>query len=304
MLPSKQFDPRKFIDREAEKARFEALLTFRDDARILAIRDQSGMGKSHLLEFFHHSCAWKDIPVSLIDLKQLSDQSPLMFAKTVVKDLNDLGISFPSFNHYDNARISADFNTILSSVYLQGANFTGASNTRISATMANVDHAESVYITTSYTELTIEQKEKAEDVCVRSFLNDLCTLSNTQPIVLLVDSFEYCCDPLRRWLHKPFLRSYFFDQQQRPSQLLLVVAGQNMPDFEVNWSPEDRIKTVALVERLHRWTRNHVEECLQVHGFRYEEKDIDAFHRLVENGLPPALVVQAIETMLAQQRVV
>lgn len=43
------FDPTKFINREFEQELFEGLLRFEDEARILAIQDGGGMGKSQLL---------------------------------------------------------------------------------------------------------------------------------------------------------------------------------------------------------------------------------------------------------------
>jgi hypothetical protein len=283
-LLRKPFDPRKFIDREFEQELFEELLAFQDAARILAIRDVSGMGKSHLLALFRYRCrvTRPRTPVSLIDLRLLPDQSPMLFVKAVVEDLVALDVPFPEFNRYESARVSADFDFFRGSVYLQGASFKDARDIR-------------------RMELTGEQREKAEDVCVRSFLTDVRAYCAEQPIVLLIDSFERCNERLRAWLREHFLEPYFFDPAKRPAKLLLVVAGQTVPDFTGNWSIEECERTVKLVDGLSRWTREHVEQCLMVQGFRYEEQDIDSFYRLVELGLPPSQVTQAIETVLSQK---
>lgn len=45
-MAAKQFDPQKFIDREFEQELFEELLQLKDPARILAIKDDGGMGKA------------------------------------------------------------------------------------------------------------------------------------------------------------------------------------------------------------------------------------------------------------------
>jgi hypothetical protein len=77
-------DPRKFIDREFEQELFAELLLLKDGARILAIRDRGGMGKSHLLEKFQHRCRTNRpdrIPISLVELDQLSDNTPLALIK-------------------------------------------------------------------------------------------------------------------------------------------------------------------------------------------------------------------------------
>jgi hypothetical protein len=225
----------------------------------------------------------------------------MKFVKEVVSDLADLGVPFPNFTRYESARVSADFEFIRASIYLQGASFKDARDIRIGGVMTNVDHAERFEVTHSRVELTGEQREKAEDVCVRAFLDDLRVYCDTQPVVLLVDSFERCGERLRVWLRDHFLENYFFDVARRPAKLLLVVAGQTLPDFAGNWSVEDCERTLKLVDGLSRWTREHVEQCLKVHDFRYEEKDIDAFHKLIEMGIPPSQVVQMIESLVAQK---
>ena len=68
------FDPKKFIDREFEQEIFEELLKFESQARILAIKDTGGMGKSHLLEKFQYRCRVtkpRRTPLALIALDQL-----------------------------------------------------------------------------------------------------------------------------------------------------------------------------------------------------------------------------------------
>jgi hypothetical protein len=121
-MASKHFDPRKFIDREFEQELFADLLLLQDDARILAIRDEGGMGKSHLLEKFQHRCLTNKperIPISLVKLDQLPDDSPLALIKLIVQHLARFEVACPRFTHYDSARVSADFMSIRASAYLQ-----------------------------------------------------------------------------------------------------------------------------------------------------------------------------------------
>jgi hypothetical protein len=93
-----------------------------------------------------------------------------------------------------------------------------------------------------------------------------------------------------------------FDLNERPSRLVTIVAGQEIPVFEQHWSPEDCQSIVRSVRQLSRWERKHVEECLRVHGLSYKPADIEAFFRLIELEIPPSQVVQLIRTMLANQR--
>jgi hypothetical protein len=121
-MASKRFDPRNFIDREFEQELFADLLLLQDDARILAIRDKGGMGKSHLLEKFQHRCRTnrpERIPISLVELDQLPDSSPLALIKLIVQHLARFEVACPRFIHYDSARVSADFMSIRTSTYLQ-----------------------------------------------------------------------------------------------------------------------------------------------------------------------------------------
>jgi hypothetical protein len=291
------------------------------------------MGKSHLLKLFRYLCltVHPRTPVSLIDLKQLPNQSPLMLVKAVVEDLAALDVPFPNFTVHESARMSADFDFIRASIYLQGDSVKASDDSRTNRTMPPSHQAirndapnqggqgtfqspvtfnqqqttfntEQVHITQSRATLTVEQSKTAEDVCVLSFLDDVHAHCASQPIVLLIDSFENCDDRLRVWLHKNLLERHFFNPTKRPARLLLVIAGQTLPDFEVNWSMEDCARTLKPVEALNRWTREHVEQCLKVHDFPYEEQDIDAFYRLVELGLPTSQVVHAIETVLTQKK--
>src|SRR5436309_2718031 len=98
-MPDKRFHPQKFIDREFEQELFEELLQFKNHARILAIKDAGGMGKSQLLQKFQYRCRTAGrprIPVSLVDLGQLPDQSPLSLVQQIEKELTAF-LKFPTF---------------------------------------------------------------------------------------------------------------------------------------------------------------------------------------------------------------
>jgi hypothetical protein len=384
----KTFDPRKFIDREFEQEIFEELLEFRSYARILAIRAQSGMGKSNLLAKFHYRCRTvrPRTPICLIDLKQLPDHSSLILLKQIVKDLeNSFEIPFPAFQRAEGARVSADFLSIRSlstlpppelphlcqtrprdtySCFEDGVKIllrrTGSTHKNYHQLLAleyrlkeNIETARTYgnsethktersqiiaqlnafalsQLNISFNDLcespdppmpdfpddffpaprapglpdspslTAEQEEVARNVCERAFFDDLRDYPH--PLVLMIDSYERCEETLRRWLNEYLLERAFFDLEKRPQRLLLVIAGQEIPPFESHWSLEECETVVRSVAELRRWTRDHVEQCLRVHGFPYETKDIDTFYRLVELGIPPSQVVQTIEAALAVKR--
>jgi hypothetical protein len=123
-MHNKHFDPRKFIDRESEQELFAEMLLFKDKARILTIRDKGGMGKSHLLEKFQYRCRTNKperIPISLVELDRLPDNSPLVLIEQIVQDLDSFQVACPRYTRYKLARLSGDFITICESAYWQAA---------------------------------------------------------------------------------------------------------------------------------------------------------------------------------------
>jgi hypothetical protein len=382
------FDPTTFIDREFEQELFANLLTFQDAARILAICDNSGMGKSRLLQMFRYRCRTNRprIPVSLIDFRQMIDLAPMDFLKELVKDLSRYEVPFPAFKQAESARHSGDFSFIRSTLERLHGPLDRAGQTapspprgdafthyetgleRLLASLHN-DHprytevliyeqrlrenimqarlfgndenrntqrAEIIVQLNTLTpevvgqsfnqicgmqnrnrydegffdmpqmnmrmmdsspaggKLTAEQDETAREVCITSFAQDIQQHSAERPMVLLLDSYEYCGERLDKWLRDHFLEQYFFDVAKRPTQLLLVVAGQRVPAFASNWAEAECISIVRSVHEMGKWSRNDVETCLRVHGFPYTAHDVEAFAHLVERGLSPSQIVNLI----------
>jgi hypothetical protein len=296
----KTFDPQKIIDREFEQELFEELLQLKDPARILAIRDAGGMGKSQLLQKFQYRCRTAErprIPVCLVDLGQLPDQSPLSLVLQLHRELAAF-LTFPSFTPLDTARRAYDFTTIRGSVNLQEANLSGA---RVTAggVVNQFDHAGSVTVQGGSAIFTPEQQEMAQARCVQAFLADLTQHCQQQTVVLLLDGYEHCADTLQRWLVDHLLEPYCFDLSKRPPRLLLVLAGRQITVFQQHWSAADCERLVKSVHALGKWTAAHVKECLRVHGFRYNRRQLRLFCNMIEEGFTPYYVVNAMETLFS-----
>lgn len=301
---NKRFDPKKFIDRQFEQELFEELLKIDGDARVLAIRDKGGMGKTQLLEKFQYRCRTVQprTPVCFVSLDQLPDPSPLTLVKTMEQELRAFGLDFPEFKKYEIARVSGDFGPIQSSMYLQGADFRGARDVRVASGMTNVGYAERVTVTgTGADKLTPEQQAIAHDVCVQSFLSDLGEHCSKRTVALLIDAFEKCEDNLKEWIETYLLERYFFDVDHRPKRLVLVLAGREIPEFEYYWAVEVVDKVVKSVKRLGQWEKKHVEECLRAHGFSYEAEHLELFWDMVKAGMPPSVVVEGMQSVLGRK---
>ncbi len=297
------FDPNKFIDREFEQELFERMLRFESDARILAICDTGGMGKSLLLEMFRYRCrtaARPHIPVSLIKLDQLADETPLALARDVARDLRAFDVPFSTFDQYETARVGGDFATIRAVFSLDKASFMGA-EVRMAA--VNIERTERVTVTPGGM-LTPDQDAVARDVCQRAFLDDLRAASVERPVVLLLDAYEHCrqnAPALRDWLLDTLLDKACFDLTKRPPRLLVVLAGRDLPLFTGHWPPGECETVVESVVQLRKWERRHVVAWLRLHRPGYPESLVDAFYTLIQNNLPPSEAIKWLNVMGGQR---
>jgi hypothetical protein len=301
-MSSRDFDPYKFIDREFEQELFENLLELTGSLRVLAIRDQGGMGKTQLLEKLQYRCRIarpRRIPVCLLSLDDFPSDAILPIIQAMARQLGNFGLTFASFRHLENARLSADFMSIRSSVYLEGAIFEGAKDVRIGSTMINSERVEQMSVSMSRVDLTPEQVVVAQDVSIKAFYDDLRKHCEQEPVVILLDGYEKCSAGVRQWLGYDFLERLFFDLERRPASLIIVITGRELPAFHQRWSPEECNNVVCTVQQLSPWERRHIEECLRVHDFAYETADLESFYRLVEIGIPPSQIVQLIRTALS-----
>jgi hypothetical protein len=305
-MSKKDFDPDKFVDREFEQELFKDILKFESLARILAICDKGGMGKSHLLEKFRHRCRISKprIPVSLIRLNELPDSSPFSLVKAIERDLSSCGLRFERFKEFESARVAGDFNPFRSAISLEGSTFENATDVRIASSMTNVDYAGRVIIAnTGVTELSPEQDSLAREVVIDSFFEDLHRQAVAQTVVLMFDAFEKCPDSLQKWVIEYLLERHFFNFNQAQSRFVFVLAGQVLPPFHAYWSSEDCAAMVHSVDKLAKWNKEHVAECLRAHGFaKYEQEDLEMFYRFIERGFAPSELVQFIYRTIDKQR--
>lgn len=297
------FDPKKFIDREFEQELFEQLLKFDTAARVMTVLDESGMGKSHLLGRFEYRCRTVSprTPISFIRVEELTaDVSPFFVVQKIADDLSSaFRLKFPEYNRIESARVSADFSFIRSSIYLNDANLTGTQNMRIGSTIIETAHDFSV-VGGSLKPLTSEEQRVAQGLVIDAFFQDLVKICAKQPVVLMLDTYEKADDKLRKWTEEYLLENYFFNIPQ-PVKLAIVIAGRKIPYCLGRWAEKDCHAIVKSIDGLHMWKKEHVEECLRVHGFKYEQADLDAFYRLIERGLPPSEVINMMQTLLGKR---
>ncbi|MDZ4751061.1 MAG: hypothetical protein SGI87_05550 [Flavobacteriales bacterium] len=301
---------RKLIDRDLEKKQFEEFLEFKDDRRVLAILDDKGMGKSLLLETLAFQCRSQKLPVCLFALDQLADIGPHSVIQNVAQQLKRQGIPIPRFERVENARMFGDpssiykYSNVDGRVTLDGADFTGSKDITVTGTY--IEHQE---IRISSTQLTENQETKAKESSIQSFFEDLREYCIDKPVIILLDAYEKCCPlpeeedefvenwaVLEDWIIEEFLRHLFFDLQQRPSKLILVLAGRRGPDF-MDEFPVEHQKVVSVIDALSLWERHHVEECLQMMELDYHSQDVDSFFHFLKRGAPILNIINMMNTL-------
>ncbi len=138
---------------------------------------------------------------------------------------------------------------------------------------------------------------------MQAFLEDLVAYCQERLVVLLLDGFEHCAVELQNWLLYRFLEPYCFDLTQRPRQLVIVIAGREIPQFEQHWPLTECKAIIRSVRALGKWTTAHVEECFQAHDYPdFTPQDVTAFHQFLSNGIPPLEVIQLIPYFVANRR--
>lgn len=298
-MNQKVFDPHKFIDRDFEKELFEELLKFKDKARILAIQDVGGMGKSQLLKNFQYRCRTVQprTPVSMIALDQLGDSSPLALVQEMVKNLASFSLEFPRFEKAEQARINYDFAVIHGHVDMANANLSEAVDVHVGGNIVRSETVQELHLHSNRSDFSPERQAKAQETSIKAFFLDLKESCERQPVVILLDAYERCDSDLQEWLIMQLLELQFFNLEKRPLHLLLVIAGRELLNFDLYWSRDDCNTIVKSIKSLSPWRAEHVEECLRVHGFSYTPEQLEAFVKMIDIGLPPSQVLIGMQTL-------
>lgn len=280
----REIPPENLVDRSIELDEFASILRFQGDARLLAICDAEGTGKTELLRILEYNCKYRFHPrvhVSRVVLDDEEITDAFSFVRRVREQLRKS--PFPHFDYFDSARLNhywapfapaaprsarsetyaAHFN--LREAEIQGTpRFTGVS---IEAGGGPVLVQKAEGFPSSPQWASPDQEPKARERCVEAFLEDLRDLSNEQPIVLLIDAFEKA--PRR----DPGLETWLVDdvawplcvEENRPRSFVLVIAGRKIPNLAARLPP-DRTGVVASRDSL-TWEDEHVRDFLALHGY-------------------------------------
>lgn len=269
-------DPSKFIDRVAEQELFGSLLQFKDDARLLTIKDRTGRGKSALMRRLEYNCKWTlQVPVALILLDQLDDATDFGMISAVHAALaNDLTFkTFAPLNLALAQRKETVFGNLAratpvqGSIEMEGASVTGQNNT-FAGKVTNVNSQTAIINAPGPATFTPAEELLARRNCMEAFLADLKDICQETPVVILLDAWDRCrSSELQRWIRDTLLRVHCFDLKRRPSKLVFVLAGCDMPGFKETLGDERYHNLVKSISSLGDWDESHVAQFLELNGF-------------------------------------
>ncbi|MEK6336720.1 MAG: hypothetical protein AABM67_17470 [Acidobacteriota bacterium] len=271
--------PKEFIDRKAEQDLFKGLMEFNEHARLFAVQDKRGTGKSTLLELLQHQCKFKFYsPVGFVQLDVPSINSAFVFIETL---RNSIGLNEP-FSRFDGkiaalaGKIMVAFAPVDIPINVSGnisaqSNISGGTQIGAQVNIASGEWNEAIH-------------EQARNQCIKAFFEDLKSLYDENPLVVMLDSYDRCSEELKTWIIEEFVLPLSFNINKRPQRLLIVLSGRELPDFTLMLE-EKYSDLVRASSPLSGWEKEHVNEFLKVHQYtKLSDKDMDFVWEKIEKG--------------------
>jgi hypothetical protein len=261
-----------FVDRDRERRKFQKILDGESVQRIMMIRAGAGMGKTWLINNFRHECSCRQIPYAIIDFSTRSQGYNYL---EVLRSIRD-SLGAQNFN---------DFTVLVNQCFIRSNPF---------QSLTDLSSTSSVDIKSSPQESSIDNVAGRDIIrdnnffftrpdtppeLLRSILTDcfknclqkmIGNLLPGQFIVWHFDSFEKIDPITREWILEEFLQEI---KEQAISQLIIVLAGQDVPTLPLDW------KLIASQYTLEPWTLNDYQEYLGKKQMELDSKRIQALHR-------------------------
>lgn len=204
------------VDRELELGLFERMLAGETPERILLVSAESGWGKSELLREFAHRCP-TELHYAPLDFKA----GGIGLAELLSRLRDSLGLAhFPTLNaavtQLANPTINIPGNVLIGQNTIEVA---------LNAPDEQTREARRAALTTA-------------------FFADLRAMGK---VLLVFDTFEKCDEGIKVWLGGTFL-----NHAHRSPNLVVVIAGQKVPEATIDWEHQHiPLKGIA-AEHWHR----------------------------------------------------
>jgi hypothetical protein len=296
------FDPDKFVDRDSEQGIFEIILKFQDESRVLTITDVLGSGKSELLRRLRHNCQWRfqpEVPAALVHLNAPESATLFGLVSGLQESLQDNGLVFRNFNILNQARLAADpgvFGRAPSSageVRADSSLISGSGNQIAGIVQNGIFFA-------SPLEWNPERDALARRKCIEAFLTDVQETAQVRPVVFLLDGFNESSAETRTWIMDKLIKHYCL-AGVRSSQLVIVLAGEELPDFAAYLGEQRYRRSFRSIASLGVIRPADLRTILVVHKcIGLQDEDLGYLHtKLVKDRWPLRKVLRVAREFLA-----
>lgn len=329
------FNHRAHVDRQQELGIFRELIKFSSPARLLTICDKGACGKSWLLKYLQYNCGWEfkpPIPACLIELQNFAaaptaknwafvaklaelldqivvDETPM---DETPMDKTTMLSRFPRFNRFYKALIDEDWNAFCAQSAPPGPSVAGVqASVKVEGSVAPdgqvagiVNEFKGPGPVTFYQQgtrgFTDQQKSEAQKRCIGEFFADLREVCKSQPIVILLDTWDGCDGELREWLGRYFLCEFCFNSHKslRPDKLIVVITsrpydpnddrgrnGLHPDDLRLYLRGEQELSATPLPHTLGSWHRDDIRTLMANNGLpRATEQEIDLVQSNMDRG--------------------
>jgi hypothetical protein len=270
-----------FVNREKQFKRFLEMLAGTNPMTVMLVEAPAGMGKTWLIQKMRRHCLDNQVPVMHVNFH---DDVPYDYLTLVRLAREQMGIQ--AF-----AQLTAVIDGLSTVSIVVAASGGGSGTVNINSTTTNVggDMAgRDIYKNNVFQADSDLQRRAAEIKVNDAFFNCLGELITARGhAVVLFDSFETATAEATRWL-----RAYLLPRilSKTPSNLLLIVAGEKVPELELEYSDCSRKTNLDLFQEA------HIREYL---ALRHPSPPLDPLDILQRSKGQPSLVAMAVDEVTA-----
>lgn len=274
-MKGRLLDGKRIVDWDDHQKVFRELMEMQSKARLLTVHNRSGTGKSTLLLRLKWLCQTRlePVPVSLVQLDDLSLKGSFDLISKIRRDLADFDLKFPRFDPLNLARVTFD----VSPFEAAAGSITGAVNATnalisggiVGGTVHHVAQAETVNLTTTRPTAwpSPELELIAARECERGFLEDLRDHAQQRMVVLLIDSWDLDrgSPALLQWIRVRLLNPLCFSPATPPARLLMVVAGRD--DLNLKDALGEGYDELVRTHPFKTWDETDIRNFVELHGY-------------------------------------
>ena len=267
------------IDRERELDIFRDVLDRASGPCVVTVEDDSGFGKSLLLQLFEQHATDTD-PPAVTACTRLEESAQLMWlVEEISRGLAACGAPLERFEELNLARMTRDHEKF-------GLSAPAVPNVEVKIINSELrDSPTTGANIAGWPDSWLDGHERAaQEACLRALLDDLCELSRRRTVVLLLDQYERRTPEIEQWLDRALLTRVLHNVDPFGT-LVLVVASTHaaFPKLAKQLGPRSA-DLLCPIPGLSRWGDDHIDQWLEQVGIRDSKAWVPAIRSLLDRG--------------------